>query len=173
MLRLWFLSTKQSSYTQIWLVEDLSFITITSYHLHQESLIFTSLTLCISKNVFAITAATIEVTFAKETSRRADFIFTSVWAKNKSWEKFSKIENFQNGLKKLLILRFCSNEHVIEMRWFCVGFWQKQIFEKFSNPQKFQKNRHFSIFFLLSCLMCIMCHMCTHQAHGHAHPQKS
>ena len=57
---------------------------------------------------------------------------------------FSKIEKFQNALKSILILRFCSNEHVIEMRWFCAQFWQKKILENFlknfrisENPIKF------------------------------------
>ena len=67
------------------------------------------------------------------------------------WDHF---ENFQNGLKKLLVLRFYSNEHVIEMRWFCVGFWQKQIFEiflkNFRIPKNFKKSAFLYFFALVA-----------------------
>ena len=64
------------------------------------------------------------------------------------FEKFSKIEHFQNALKSLIILRFCSNEHVIEMRWFSVEFWQKKILKNFLKNFRISENPiKFCIFF--------------------------
>ena len=88
----------------------------------------------------------------KAFSEKIIFYYSKI-EKSRFFEKFSKIENFQNALKSLLILRFCSNEHVIDIRWFSVGFWNKTILEKFWKNfrilKNFEKIEFFRFFFAL------------------------
>ena len=60
----------------------------------------------------------------------------------------------------------CDENEVILCRLLAKNKFRKQ-FEIFSIPQKFRKNRPFSMFFLLVCLMWIRCHMCTHHFEKH------
>ena len=64
------------------------------------------------------------------------------------FSKFSKIEKFQNALKSIIFLRFCSNEYVIEMRCFFTDFWKRLIWKNFlknfRSPKKFE---NFEFFF--------------------------
>ena len=56
---------------------------------------------------------------------------------------FLKNRKFQNALKSIIILRFCSDEYIIEMRRSSVDFWQNKVFAKFSTPQKIIQNQQF------------------------------
>ena len=91
-------------------------------------------------------------------------------------KNFQKSKNFKMLQKWRILLRFCSNEHMIEMRRPFVDFWQKKsfgkFFEKFWNSTKILKNRIFSKNIRKSP-MCLMCHMCTHHAHISARLKKS
>ena len=57
-------------------------------------------------------------------------------------KNFQKSEKFQNALKSVIFLRFCSNEHVIEMRCFFADFWKQNIWKKilknFRSPKKLE-----------------------------------
>ena len=62
------------------------------------------------------------------------------------FKNFQKSEKFQNALKSIIFLRFCSNEHVIEMRCFFADFWKQHIWKKFWKIFEAQK-----ILKILSC----------------------
>ena len=64
---------------------------------------------------------------------RAYWYFSNFWKKIvflRFLKNFQKSKNFKM-LKWRILLRFCSNEHMIEMRRCFVDFWQKKILENF------------------------------------------